>query len=220
MDWGFAHPSAIHWHAQIEGNKTVTYRELYDREVGEREWGRRIIEASGDEKISRFYLSPDAFEKRTSTNTISEEIGDVVIKAKIPRPERADNDRVGGWRLMYELLDANLWIISQGCTRLIDSIPMLIRQQMDKNPEDVEKLDAGETLDELGDDACDSSRYGLKSHLNPRKKPQEIIDREEAQQIQDPYVKHFFLAKRQAERENRGEIFEPTIVAPWEKGFE
>ena len=65
-----------------------------------------------------------------------------------------------------------------------------------------------------------SARYGLKSHLNPRKKPQEIIDREEAQQIADPYVKHFFLAKRQAERENRGEIFEPTIVAPWEKGFE
>ena len=218
MDWGFAHPSAVHFHCQ-DGKTTVTYRELYANRTGEREWGRKIVEAAGDEEIVRFYLSPDAFAKRTSANTIAEEIGDEIKKLnpKFPRPERADDDRVGGWRLMYELIEHDQWLIADACRRLIDSIPILIRQDVEKNPEDVEKLDAGEGPEELGDDAPDSARYALKSHLRPRKKPQEIIDREEASKIPDPFQRHFFVAKRQAQRENAGVLFEPKVKMEWEQ---
>ena len=73
-------------------------------------------EGSGREKIDTIYLSPDAFAKRTDEASIADQMGDVFAAAGLPRPIPADNDRVGGWMLMYQMLDAG-----SGCSRRIAS---------------------------------------------------------------------------------------------------
>jgi len=72
--------------------------------LGEREWGDLIADRSVGEKIDAFYLSPDAFAKRTVQDTIAQQIGDTLARRGMVRPTLADNDRVGGWRLMYQML--------------------------------------------------------------------------------------------------------------------
>ena len=169
-DWGYGHPACVHWHAK-DGDRVVTYRELYGSRIGETELGERIAQLSEGEKIQRFFLSPDAFDKRTSQNTIAECIGDVVDKRGIPKPVAADNSRVSGWRLLYDMLDCDLWQISSACPKLIQSLPTLIR---DEPPDDEDILKVDHTENEIGDDAPDCARYGLKSMLAPRSMPFEV----------------------------------------------
>jgi hypothetical protein len=105
------------------------------------------------EKIDAIYLSPDAFARRTDEASIAEQMGDVFAAAGLPRPVPADDDRVGGWMLMYQMLDAGEWLLTENCIELIRGIPNLVRDPV--RIEDVEKMD--------GDDAADAARYGLKS---------------------------------------------------------
>jgi hypothetical protein len=125
--------------------------------------GALIVEACEKEKISRFFLSPDAFAKKTSANTIAEEIGDVVKQFGVTRPELADNDRIGGWRLMHDLIEADEWFISSDCPEALSAIPVLKHDELKR--EDVEKTD------EMSDDVADELRYGLKTMLGSRPKP-------------------------------------------------
>ena len=125
-------------------------------------WRERF--ASGDEyenqrrggereKIDAVYLSPDAFARRTDEASIAEQMGDIFAAAGLPRPVPADDDRVGGWMLMYQMLDAGEWLLTENCIELIRTLPNLVRDAV--RIEDVEKMD--------GDDAADAARYGLKS---------------------------------------------------------
>ena len=66
---------------------------------------------------------------------------------------RVDDDRVGGWMLMYQMLDADEWLLTENCIELIRTLPTLIRDPA--RVEDIEKMD--------GDDPADAARYGLKS---------------------------------------------------------
>ena len=104
-DWGYSHPAAVYWHAQ-DGDRTVTYRGLHGSGIGEVELGKRIVELSTGERIDAFYFSPDAFSKRTSANTIAEQVGQGLSGSGIPFPAQADNDRLDGARLCYNVLKA------------------------------------------------------------------------------------------------------------------
>lgn len=55
--------------------------------------------------------------------------------------------------LMYQMLDAGEWLLTENCIELLRTIPNLVRDQ--SRVEDVEKTD--------GDDPADAARYGLKS---------------------------------------------------------
>ena len=79
---------------------------------------------------------------------------------------------------MYQLLDNDLWVISKSCPKLIETIPTLI---VEEGLEDVLKVDA--TEGQIGDDAYDSARYGLKSYLAPRGKPFEVRVKERVDSI-------------------------------------
>ena len=107
----------------------------------------------GREKIDTIYLSPDAFARRTDEASIADQMGDIFVAAGFPRPIPADNDRVGGWMLMYQMLDAGEWLLTENCVELIRTIPNLVRDPA--RVEDIEKMD--------GDDPADAARYGLKS---------------------------------------------------------
>ena len=78
-----------------------------------------------------------------------------VFRGPIP----ADDDRIGGWMLMYQMLDAGEWLLTDNCVELIRTLPTLVRDSA--RIEDVEKMD--------GDDAADAARYGLKSRYAARR---------------------------------------------------
>jgi hypothetical protein len=112
-----------------------------------------IAERSGRDRISDIFLSPDAFAHRTSEASIAEQLGEVLSANGLPRPALADDDRIGGWQLMYQLLESDSWLITENCAKLIDCIPQLVRDN--SRVEDIRKVD--------GDDPADSARYGLVS---------------------------------------------------------
>ena len=161
----------------------VTYREYVTHRTSPRELAREIIARSlasvqlspaggfsatagafpslenGREKIGAIYLSPDAFARRTDDASIAEQMGDVFAEAGFPRPTPADDDRIGGWMLMYQMLDAGEWLLTDNCIELIRTLPTLVRDSV--RIEDVEKMD--------GDDAADAARYGLISRYAARR---------------------------------------------------
>jgi phage terminase large subunit len=174
IDWGFKHDSAVYWHcavpARVAANaptgrsaqspvtshqspRIVTYREFVQSGLSPRMLAQAIAERSGRERISEVFLSPDAFAHRTSESSIAEQLGEVLTVNGLPRPTAADDDRIGGWQLMYQLLESDAWLITDNCAKLIDSLPILVRD--DDRVEDIRKAD--------GDDAADAARYGLVS---------------------------------------------------------
>ncbi|HLZ11288.1 MAG TPA: hypothetical protein VKP58_01760 [Candidatus Acidoferrum sp.] len=162
IDWGFHHPSAVYWHCAVpenrretpaSGARIVTYREFLQNGLSPRMLAQAIVERSGREQIREVFLSPDAFAHRTAEASIAEQLGDVLVANGLPRPAPADDDRVGGWQWMYQLLENDAWTITENCAKLIEGIPLLVCD--DRRIEDVRKMD--------GDDAADAARYGLVS---------------------------------------------------------
>jgi phage terminase large subunit len=182
IDWGFHHPSAVYWHCAIPvdsrqlkveskeetrykdssffnfqpstfNSRIVTYREFLQSGLSPRMLGQAIAERSGRERISEVFLSPDAFAHRTSEASIAEQLGEVLLANGLPRPAPADDDRIGGWQWMYQLLESDPWVITDNCVELINSLPLLVRDE--NRREDIRKVD--------GDDAADAARYGLVS---------------------------------------------------------
>ena len=135
------------------GARIITYREFVQSGLSPRMLAQAIAERSGRERISEVILSPDAFAHRTSEASIAEQLGDVLIMNGLPRPAPADDDRVGGWQYMYQLLESNSWLITENCVKLIECIPQLVRE--DGHEEDIRKVE--------GDDPADAARYGLVS---------------------------------------------------------
>jgi hypothetical protein len=131
--------------------RIVTYREFVQSGLSPRMLAQAILERSGRERISEVFLSPDAFAHRTSEASIAEQLGEVLAFGGLPRPCAADDDRIGGWQLMYQLLESDSWLIAENCPRLIECLPQLVRDE--RRVEDVRKVD--------GDDPADAARYGL-----------------------------------------------------------
>ena len=147
-----------------------------------------IVERNKGEKIQSIYLSPDAFAHRTSEKTIADQLGEVLEQNGLPRPVPADDDRVGGWMLIYQMLQDGRWLIADHCERLIDCLPTLVRDPA--NVEDAQKMD--------GDDPADSARYGLKSQLGPARAP---IEQRVAERVSavDATSRHIWTQKFLAE---------------------
>ena len=135
------------------GSRIVTYREFVQNGLSPRMLAQGIAERSGRENISEVFLSPDAFAHRTAEASIAEQLGDVLTANGLPRPAPADDDRIGGWQFMYQLLESNAWVITENCSKLIECMPALVRDNV--RQEDIRKMD--------GDDPADSARYGLVS---------------------------------------------------------
>lgn len=184
IDWGYKHPSAVYWHCLNDDGHTCTYREFVRSRLDADELGRQIIartpETAERERIADVYLSPDAWAQRDSSRTTAELLGDELARGGLPQPVAADDDRVGGWRLMYQMLKSGEWKVSTSCRGLIRCLPTLIYG--DTDVEDCAKIDepladSGVIVDEKncsGDDPPDSARYGLKSRHRKTAKPLDI----------------------------------------------
>ncbi len=206
IDWGFEHPSAVYWHATRNDGVVVTYREFVQNRLSPRMLAAAIAERTIDrlgraERIRDIYLSPDAFAQRTADASIAEQLADGLASAGLPRPTPADNDRVGGWMLMYQALESDHWLIAENCTRLIENLPTLTRDPA--NVEDTLKCD--------GDDPADSARYGLKSALEPGRAPAEVLAAERITAV-DPTSRAIWLKKFSAEESRR---VAPVVPKRW-----
>ena len=214
VDWGFHHPAAVYWHASrpesanLQGGagSTVTYREFVQNQLSPRMLAQAIVERTAGERIHEVWLSPDAFAQRTSEATIAEQMGDVLAAAGLPQPAPADDDRVGGWMLMYQLLESGQWIIADSCRQLIACLPTLTRDGT--QVEDVLKTE--------GDDPADAARYGLKSRLQPGRPPleQRIAERITAT---DPTSRAIQMQKALAEERRKSQpvrFFGPQHCRP------
>jgi hypothetical protein len=191
------------WNVSKPVKFCLTYREYIaggaadsdegaEREISESDIARQMVERTPkDERkqVGDFWMSPDAFEmsvRRAGQSEIAEIIGDVLSPEGLPRPQKADNSRVDGWSLMYNMLLATkrfhatqtkkveppndeVWLIAANCPELIRSIPLLMRDP--KNLDDVLKTDKQSA--KLEQDCGDTARYGLKSKLKPAEKPKE-----------------------------------------------
>jgi phage terminase large subunit len=160
-DWGFNDDCVIHWHTVNERGLFTTYRELTLDHMTPDKLGQAIVQANMGDAIKLFAFSPDAFAKRQSVRTIADEAGDVLRASGLPFPTHADNDRIGGWQLMYQMLAARTWRITRNCRTLIESIPLL--QQDDLHVNDVAESKV--------DHAPDSARYGLKTWIASPREP-------------------------------------------------
>ena len=225
IDWGYEHPSAVYWHASLPAaagapsidtahepnrSRVITYREHVTHRTAPRELARQIIEKcllsresesssteSPREKIDAIYLSPDAFARRTDEASIADQMGDIFVAAGLPRPVPADDDRVGGWMLMYQMLDAGEWLLTDNCTELIRTLPTLVRDSA--RVEDVEKMD--------GDDSADAARYGLKTRYaaHPGRAPLLPLEQRIAQRVtsSDPTVRAIQIQQARLEESRR-----------------
>ena len=138
-------------HRDGAAGRIITYREFVQNGLSPRMLGQAIAERCKDEKIQEIYLSPDAFAHRTSEASIAEQLGEVLAANGLPRPSPADDDRIGGWQLMYQLLEQDAWVITENCGKLIECLPQLVRDN--RRVEDVRKVE--------GDDPADAARYGI-----------------------------------------------------------
>jgi hypothetical protein len=158
IDWGYEHPSAVYWHTKVPPSteypqgRVITYRELVQNRLSPRMLGQAIAErTTSGERITDVFLSPDAFAHRTAEASIAEQLSDVLVPLGLPAAGAADDDRIGGWMLMYQLLEQDRWTISTQCGALISCLPGLVRDP--KRVEDIFKIE--------GDDPADAARYGL-----------------------------------------------------------
>jgi len=121
-------------------------------------------------KIVAVYLDPSNFKNIGDGHTIADQINEVLEPydlGVIP----ASNDRIGGWQLMYQMLQKGQWQIADTCPKLIDAIPT--RMHDEKKPGDVLKV-PGDPLDDVADDV----RYGIYTFITSAEKPRELVLRE------------------------------------------
>lgn len=224
-DWGFEHPACYHWFSKDENNRVLIYDELWDRRVSEDEWGKRVTERECEwrkrwpqhQRLKIFPFSWDAGKQSSrSSKTNPKSIMQLVTKAlgpEVPDPFPADSapgTRISGWRLMSQLLDADMLAISDACPKLIECLPILIRDE--ENKEDVLKIDYAEG-DTIGDDPADSARMGLQNEFGIAVPPvAEVAQRKIAKYAEsrgqevselDPNALHMMQRRAMADEQRR-----------------
>lgn len=175
LDYGFGKSSAsAHLHVRTQDGKIKTVGEFVALHLPAYEFAAEVVkcfvapETQGQRRrIVAVYLDPANFKNIGDGHTIADQINEVLEPyslAAIP----ASNDRMGGWQLMYQMLQKGEWQIADTCKRLIEAIPS--RMHDEKRPGDVLKV-PGDPLDDVADDA----RYGIYTFVMRAEKPRELV---------------------------------------------
>lgn len=231
------------WEIDRHIRLTITYREYIaggaaaadegaDRELAEKDIAREIVNRTPEKERSlhkQFFLSPDAFEmsiRRVGQSQIADIIRDVVRPEGLPGPMKADNSRVDGWSLMYNVLLStkrhgqvgdDAWLITADCPQTAHAIPLLMRDP--KNLDDVLKTDKGSAR--IEQDMGDCARYCLKSMLRPRGVPQEEMLRKKiAAMPATATMTQKYIVTLQHEATARKAAQPVTMAADWRQRLE
>jgi len=105
-------------------SRIVTYREFVQKQPFTAHAGAGYLRNAADaSKSAKSFFLLTRFAHRTSEASLAEQLGDVLLANGLPRPSPADDDRIGGWQLMYQILESNSWLITENCAELIERIP-------------------------------------------------------------------------------------------------
>lgn len=214
IDWGFEHATVVLWWTRVrlktefdpDAKRSIllVYRQLILRQTNEELIAEKIVNANytGDkpDDIAHIYLSPDRFSKIDQHHSIADKMGDVFVQYQLPRPERANNRRVDGWRLCYTLLDTDGLAILDSCSDVTASIPLLQRDE--KNIEDAQKEG-----NELFLDVCESWRYGVMSYASEEAVPREVELDRRIKKIEDPSEKYLEYLRLSAKPQSSNAMF-------------
>jgi hypothetical protein len=239
IDWGSSHHAYAAWHTfvtfNMKGGGTVdipiTYREWLVKGLADTTLAQEIVERTPvglsdrqneRKRVTDIYLSPDTgFESELMRGY---RIGSVFVQYDMPRAQPAFNERIGGWRLMDDLLRARVeiemaetfsvsqWLITENCEHAIQSIPRAVADP--KKQGDIMAKGDNPSLDVL-----DGLRYGIASHIKPEEKP--FAEREREILIQLPvagssrYIKSLQL--RQEERQNAMPVYLGGSHGKWRR---
>ncbi len=118
-------------------------------------------------RIVAAYLDPANFKEIGDGHTIADQINEVLEPWEIVC-ERASNDRLGGWQLLYRLLRTGEFELTDVCPRTFEALRT--RMHDDARPGDVRKI-AGDPLD----DVADETRYALYTFVQQATQPRELV---------------------------------------------
>ena len=178
LDYGFGKSSAsAHLHVRTRDGKIKTIGEFVAAHLPAYQFAQEVVRRfvlpltqEERRRIVAVYLDPANFRDIGDGHTIANQINEVLEPYGLGVLE-ASNDRIGGWQLMYQMLQTGQWLIADTCPKLIEAIPS--RMHDETRPGDVRKV-PGDSLD----DVSDSARYGIYSFITSSEKPKELIDRE------------------------------------------
>lgn len=118
-------------------------------------------------RIVAAYLDPANFKEIGDGHTIADQINEVFEPWELVC-ERASNDRLGGWQLLYRLLRTGEFEVTDVCPRTFEALRT--RMHDDARPGDVRKI-AGDPLD----DVADETRYALYTFVQQATQPRELV---------------------------------------------
>lgn len=234
-DWGFSHYAAVGWFTSgllsVEEcsdyfglvtsgpiRVVLVYRELVCNDVPEPDLARTVIAMTPEaerREIRDHWIGHDAWAVRGSARSVVEQMDPIYAAAGMPYLQRADIDRVGGWRLLYNGWgsaqrvrkwrgsgpfehrpeDTPPFFVSASCPEIISAVPMLVTD--DKDPKDVRKIPG-----DVSDDVGDMVRYGLKSWISARADvPVEVERQQTYEKYQDPTARAMAMLKLSAKQD-------------------
>ena len=117
-------------------------------------------------RIVAAYLDPANFKEIGDGHTIADQLNEVFAPWEIVC-ERASNDRLGGWQLLYRMLRTGEFELTDVCPRTFEALRT--RMHDDTRPGDLRKV-AGDPLD----DVADETRYALYTFVQQATPPREI----------------------------------------------
>ena len=178
LDYGFGRSSAsAHLHVCTQDGTYKTIGEFVASHLPAYEFAEQVVSRlvqpllqGQRRKILAVYLDPSNFKDIGDGHTIADQINEVLAPYDLGAIA-ASNDRIGGWQLMYQLLQKGQWQIADTCPKLAEAIPT--RMHDEKRPGDVLKV-PGDPLDDVADDV----RYGIYTFITSAEKPRELVMRE------------------------------------------
>lgn len=155
LDWGYSAPMCCLWLARNPDNGRIyVYRELYARELTDRQQARTIADLSTGEATSLTYADPSMWGRKTSGETVTSTADEYAVCGVVLT--QASNDRIDGKRkvdrLLLPLADGLPGVqVFSTCANLIRTLPAL--------PYDKTRVEDIDT--DAEDHAYDALRYGL-----------------------------------------------------------
>ena len=118
-------------------------------------------------RIVAAYLDPANFKDIGDGHTIADQLNEVFDPWEITC-ERASNDRIGGWQLLYRMLRTGEFELTDVCPRSFEALRT--RMHDDARPGDIRKI-AGDPLD----DVADETRYALYTFVQQATQPRQLV---------------------------------------------
>ena len=148
--------------------------------------GSRTNKASAAAVVAA-YLDPANFKDIGDGHTIADQINEVLEPWDVVC-ERASNDRLGGWQLLYRMLRTGEFEITDVCPRSFEALRT--RMHDEKRPGDLRKV-PGDPLD----DVADETRYALYTFIQQSTQPRELTLLQAVQRAR-PRLRHHTLAAK------------------------